>query len=271
MNRHHGKTAVIALVLAVLAGLGVIGLALYPGMANGPTTPDIERVVHSYIVGHPEVLQEAVAVLRKRQSKEAADQDRKLLAENHGALYGSAGSVVAGNPDGDVTIIEFFDYNCPYCKEVFPTLERLQASDPNVRFLFREFPILAPSSLTASRAALAAVRQGRYVALHNALMSTPGHLSDEAIMDIAQRLGLDMNRLRTDMRDPAIDRALSGNLKLAQTLGLTGTPSFVIGDTILRGLASYDKLESLIKAARTDCKTCKTAQQAPAKPSDEPG
>ncbi len=263
MTRHRNRLAFLAFVLALLASVGVVTLALRPASSDGPAKSDIERIVHSYIVEHPEVLQEAVAVLRERQGQEAAQRDRKLLAAHRKALYGDLGAVVTGNPNGDVTIIEFFDYNCPYCKEVFPTLERLQASDPDIRLVLREFPVLAPSSLTAARAALAAERQGLYVELHNALMSTPGRLTDEAIMDIARRIGLDMDRLRADMKDPAIDRAISANLNIAQQLGLSGTPSFVIGDSILRGLAGIEKFEALVKEARAGCETCVVAEQQP--------
>jgi len=159
-----------------------------------------------------------------------------------------------GDPDGDVTIVEFFDYNCPYCRQMTPIMAEAEASDPGLRIVYKEFPILGPGSIFAAKAALAAERQGRYVEFHKALMNADGRVDQALTLSIAEKAGLDIERLKQDMQDPAIQAEIDGNLELAQALRINGTPGFVIGDEILRGATDLSTMTGLIEAARSDGK-----------------
>ena len=161
---------------------------------------------------------------------------------------------VGGNPHGDVSLVEFFDYRCPYCKQVEPSLEALLTQDPHLRFVYKEFPVLGPVSKTAARAALAARKQGKYAALHRALMALKGQIDDSVIFQTASGAGLDVAQLKRDMAAPEIDSDLKANFDLAEALDIRGTPGFVIGDEIVPGAVSLDELKQLIEAARHDRK-----------------
>jgi protein-disulfide isomerase len=157
---------------------------------------------------------------------------------------------VGGNPSGDITLVEFFDYNCPYCRRVAPTVTDLIEDDPNLRLVYKEFPILGPGSQFAARAALASRAQGKYSEFHETLMNAGRQVNEDSVIEIAREVGLDVDRLAQDMEDPAIEAAIARNLALANTLGITGTPSFVIGDEIVPGAVDRATLEGLITQAR---------------------
>jgi protein-disulfide isomerase len=184
---------------------------------------------------------------------QARDQARRIAALGD-ALYAGPGAVVQGNPQGDATLVEFFDYRCPYCKRGWQTIKRLIEEDPNLRVVFRQFPIKdAPGetiSYDAARAALAAARQGKYLAFHDAVFANPTVLTKERVMEIAAKVGLDMDRLKKDMADPAIAQGIEESMMMAATLRLTGTPSYVVGESIISGLISYEGLEQRIAAQR---------------------
>jgi protein-disulfide isomerase len=157
---------------------------------------------------------------------------------------------VGGNPDGDVTLVEFFDYNCPYCRSVAPVMNEAEAADSQLRIVYKEFPILGPNSVYAAKAALAAHRQGHYLAFHQALMQANGKADSNLVLAVAAEVGLDAERLKTDMEDPAIQEAIDRNLALAQALRITGTPGFVVGRQILRGAVDLKTLQQVIQEAR---------------------
>jgi protein-disulfide isomerase len=158
---------------------------------------------------------------------------------------------VTGNPDGDVTLVEFFDYNCPYCRRVAPVVAEAEAADPQLRIVYKEFPILGPGSVFAAKAALAAHRQGLYFALHEALMQAGGRAAEDSVLAVAKAIGVDIERLEADMADPEVQAAIDRNLALAEALRITGTPGFVVGRRILRGATDLETLQSLIREART--------------------
>jgi protein-disulfide isomerase len=160
-------------------------------------------------------------------------QGDPAIAQREAALLHGPASETLGNPKGDVTIVEFFDYACPFCKAVEPRLEAFLKADRKVRLVVEEFPILTPQSVIASRAALAAARQGKYAAFHQALMSYRGGLDEDAIIGVARDVGLDIKRLRKDMADPAVQAAIESNLKLARSIGAHSTPTFIVDDRIL--------------------------------------
>jgi protein-disulfide isomerase len=159
-------------------------------------------------------------------------------------------SPVLGNPRGAVTVVEFFDYRCPYCKQVEPALEALLGEDRQLRFVYKEFPVLGADSVTASRAALAAKKQGKYDAFHRAMMTLKGQINEAAVFKTAESVGLDVERLKRDIASPEVARALKANTDLAEALDIRGTPAFVIGDEIVPGAIDLASLKQLIATAR---------------------
>jgi protein-disulfide isomerase len=157
---------------------------------------------------------------------------------------------VAGNPAGDVTLVEFFDYNCPYCRQAAPQLQQAVADDPNLKLVFKEWPILGPGSEFAAKAALAAERQNKYQAFHQRMMAFTGAINEKSTISVAQQVGLDIGQLEKDMRDPAISAAIERNHALASALRINGTPVFIVGDQIIRGLVDSATLQRSIAEAR---------------------
>jgi protein-disulfide isomerase len=167
-------------------------------------------------------------------------------------IFNDPDSPVGGNPGGDVTIVQFFDYNCPYCRVVAPTLREIERTDANVKFIYKEFPILGPGSEFAARAALAAHRQGKYIPFHRALMATDGRVGERAVMEVAQSVGLDIPQLKKDTEDPGVIAAIERNLDLAGSLRIAVTPTFIIDENILRGAADLKAFQSIIAEARNE-------------------
>jgi len=182
-------------------------------------------------------------------ARPSSSGDPAIVQHEDALLHGPA-SHALGNPNGDVTIVEFFDYACPYCKAVEPRLEAFLKADKKVRLVVEEFPILTPQSAIASRAALAADRQGKYAAFHQALMTYRGGLDEDAILGVAKDVGLDIPRLRRDMADPKLTAAIDANLKLAQTIGVRGTPTFIVDDRILTQPSATIDFSELAAASR---------------------
>ncbi len=204
---------------------------------------DINQMIRAYILEHPEILPEAIQILQNRSRK-------AKLEQNHIGLYEDGYSYVSGNIEGDVTLIEFFDYNCGYCKRALSTIEKLKADDGNLRVIYKEFPILEESSITAAKAAMAAINQGKYEELHIALLSNSGKLTEDRIFEIAREVGLDEKILAKDMTNPLLDRNIQINRRLAQALEINGTPGFIIGEAIVPGALPYEELAKLIEKAR---------------------
>ncbi len=157
---------------------------------------------------------------------------------------------MAGNPKGGVSVVEFFDYRCPYCKEAEPSLDKLLTQDHQLRFVYKEFPILGPASVTAAHAALAAQRQGKYQAFHTAMMAARGNINDDTVYQVAGSVGLDVARLKRDMASPEVAEALKANLELADVLEIHGTPAFIIGNKVVPGVVDLDALQKMIADAR---------------------
>lgn len=224
-------------------------LAAAPAAAADMEREDIERIVREYILEHPEVLVEAMDVLEQRQRAAAEVRARESLDRNYDLLVAAPGDPVAGNPDGDVTIVEFFDYRCPYCRRIVEPLMETVESDGNIRLVFKEFPILGPESTTAAQAALASAMQGRYVEFHEALMNAPA-LDEAAIMSIAEDVGLDTDRLRKDMESEAVAAHIAVTHRLAQELGIRGTPALVIGRQLIPGAIGIDEMKRYVEEAR---------------------
>lgn len=210
----------------------------------------IEQILRDYYLEHPEALieafQRAQATLRAQQQ----DAAKRMVVDRRGDLVADPQAPVAGNAQGDVTIVEFFDYRCAYCKKAHPGMAGLLADEPGVRFVHKQLPVLGPDSIFAARAALASQAQGRYLAFHDAMMAASGALTNEAVFAIAHQVGLDRARLARDMASPEVEAALAKNAALAKALGINGTPSFVVGDTMIPGVAEPAALRQLVAAQR---------------------
>ena len=213
-------------------------------------TAKIEQIIHDYLLQHPEVVIEAVNKYQDQQAKAAAEQQAKALVERRDELTKDPDAPVLGNPKGDVTLVEFFDYRCPYCKAVSAGLIDTIKSDGNVRLVMKEFPILGAESEYAAKAALAANRQGKYGEFHEAMMTFKGKVTIDDVKRIAGEIGVDTAKMERDMVAPEIASMLQRNYDLAQVLGITGTPSFVISDQLIPGAIGMDQLKKRIAAAR---------------------
>ena len=221
---------------------------------NGTMSPEqvqaVERIVHDYLLRNPQVILDAVEQLEQKRNDEAQAAAKSAMATHRDELLHDPDAPVAGNPTGDVTIVEFFDYRCPYCKQVEPSLAQLRKEDSKLRFVYKEFPILGPDSVIASHAALAARKQNKYQALHDALLAAHGQLDETTVLKIAADAGLDAKRLKTDMDSPEIGKIISRNMELAHVLNINGTPGFLIGDQLVPGAVDLDTLKKLVAEAR---------------------
>ncbi|GGD28913.1 DsbA family protein [Sinisalibacter lacisalsi] len=212
----------------------------------------VRELVLETIRDNPEIVMEAVAILQSREAEAQAASQAEVLARERAALERDRNAPVLGNPEGDVTVVEFFDYNCPYCRSVKPEIEALLESDPNVRLVYREWPILGEGSVFAARAALAARKQGLYEEFHWAMMDMNGRANEASVVRIAEGVGLDIAQLRRDMEAPEVEEHIQSSLRLAQELGFNGTPSFVIGDALVPGVMDLEQLQTLVLQARKE-------------------
>jgi len=245
--------AVAALGLFFVAGAMVTGPALAE-TAKKPLSSAQEEAIKSlvkkYLIEHPEVIVEAMERLRAERAKKEKELAKAALAAKHKEIYEDAASPTAGNKAGDVVIVEFFDYQCGYCKSVVDRLMKTIKADGKIKIVFKEFPILGPQSVFASRAALAAKKQGKYFEFHNAMMKLRGRVTQVSVFAVAKSVGIDTKQLATDMRDPAIEKAIRANFALARNLRINGTPAFIIGDQLVPGAVNQQMLEGYIQLAR---------------------
>ena len=231
-------------------------LAVAPLRSIGATeiTPErrqaIEAIIHDYLMQNPDVLIEALRAAEDKANRDADAKAALVLKDRRDEVFDDPATPVGGNPQGDVTIVEFFDYRCPYCKQVQPALQKLLDEDHKLRFVYKEMPVLGAPSVTAAHAALAARLQGKYETFHAAMMGTKGQITDEVVYQVAGSIGLDVDRLKRDMAAPEIDRALKANLALANALDIRGTPGFIIGEHIVPGAIDLDALKDLVAGAR---------------------
>lgn len=212
----------------------------------------IDAQIRDYLLRNPEIIIEAMQVLESRRERDEAAEDGALISRLGDELYDDGYSFVAGNPDGDVTLVEFSDYRCGYCKKAHGAVKALVDADRNVRLVIKEFPILGPESTFAARAAMAAQRQGddKYLAFNDAMMTWQGGLNEATVISLAEEAGLDADRLRDDMNDPKIAENIQQTYALARQLKINGTPGFIVGGRIIRGYIPYDQLRELVDEAR---------------------
>ena len=242
------------MALALSAALLCAAITADTPAQTGPQPPPdkeaVRKIVREYLLEHPEVIEEAIHALNAKRQADQAARTRDALVKNRVALTGHPMSPVSGNPDGDVTLVEFFDYQCGYCKRSLEPVMDLLESDPELRVVWKDFPVLGQVSTFAALASMAAQKQGKYLALHKALMGAPDRLTEESVMEIAGQVGLDLERLQQDMADREIITYLQDTQRLARELGINGTPAFVIGNTLVPGAVDGARLRQLINQAR---------------------
>ena len=248
----HGLLRTLrAALLGLAAGFGIAAGAA----AQEPLTPAqieaFENVIRDYLLRNPEVILEAVRGLEARQQELEAERARQAIGERQDELLHDPMAPVVGAPDAPITVVEFFDYRCPYCKSVAAGMVKTLEAEGDVRIVFKEFPILGPESVYAAKAALAAERQGKYGDFHLALMVFKGQLDTDAVLRVAERVGLDVGQMKADMEAPEIQAALDRNLELAEALGIRGTPAFVIGEQMIPGAIDMTELRRLVRTERS--------------------
>lgn len=236
-------------IAALLLSCAWPGLAMAQGFTPAQRTEIIE-ILRQALREDPSILRDAIGGLQAAEQAAQADGQRAAIAAQGDALFRDPADPVKGNPNGDVTLVEFFDARCGYCKQLHPTMDALLRRDPNIRVVLKDLPILGPASVVASHALLAAQRQGRYVPFYDALMALRVEPSEAVLRQQAERVGLDWARLRRDMDDPAIQARIDGNLRLAQALSIDGTPALVIGETLVPGAVDLPTLERMVAEAR---------------------
>jgi protein-disulfide isomerase len=246
----------IPVLRAAALGLALLASPAALGQGGGFTEAqraELQGIIRDYLVKNPEVLQEALVELDRRQQEAQRTAQASALKEAQGALQNSASATVAGNPQGDVTLVEFFDYNCGYCKRALGDLKTIIKADPKVRLVLKDFPVLGPESLEAHRVALAVKQQlkgERMFDYHVRLMESRGRVNGERAKALAKEMGVDMARLDKDAESAEVRAAIQENVVLGDRLGLTGTPAYVVGDEVVSGAVGVEPLRQALGNVR---------------------
>jgi protein-disulfide isomerase len=211
---------------------------------------EIEAIVREYLKTHPEVLVDAIQAAEDKIKSDAKDKASQALSAHRREVFDDPQSPIAGNPKGDVTLVEFFDYRCPYCRRMEPLLKTLLAEDHGIRVVYKELPILGPESVLAARAALAARGQGKYLEAHDVLIGASGPFTPDTLVALLAGIGVDGPRLRADMDAPELAALLRRELALAEALRIDGTPAFVVGGELVVGAVDIATLRDLVSRAR---------------------
>jgi protein-disulfide isomerase len=219
----------------------------------------IEKIVKDYFMAHPEAMLDIQNALEAKMEKIQADKLKTALKENAAEIYKRPGAPVAGNPNGDITVVEFFDYNCGYCKRAFTDMSKLVEKDSKIKLVLKELPILSKGSEEAARIALAAKMQGKYWEAHRALITVRGEINEQSGLKAVEKLGLDMTRLKRDMESPEVKAEIGFVRDLAQKMGIQGTPHFLVGDRAIPGAPSnlLEQITSHVSDLRKNgCSVC---------------
>jgi protein-disulfide isomerase len=221
---------------------------------------EIESIIRNYLIAHPEVLEDAMAELNKRQAAAEAEKHEAGVAQNSEAIFNSPRGVLLGNKDGDVTFVEFFDYNCGYCKRAMADMLDLLKTDPRLKVVLKEFPVLSQGSVEAAQVAVAVRMQDpsgkKYLDFHQKLLGGRGPADKTRALAAAKEAGLDVNRIEKDLASPEVRATIEENFKLADAMGMNGTPSYVIGKQVVIGAIGLDGLREKIGVARCGKATC---------------
>ena len=238
------------LAIALAASIALSGA---PAVSAAEFTPaqkdEIGAVVKDYLIAHPEVLRAALDALDKHEKQAAADAREKIVDDQAGALFSSTHQATVGNPKGSATLVEFFDYNCHFCKGALPDIARLMKDDPNLKVVLKDFPVLGPESVEASRVAIAVRNQltgDKFWQFHQKLLGMHGVVGKEQALAVAKEMGVDMDRLNKDMASPEVKTSIQEVMQMADALQINGTPSFVVGQEVVIGAVGYDQLKDKI-------------------------
>jgi protein-disulfide isomerase len=242
------RAALLFTVTVLAVGQALSAWAESPSV---PAQPALDQAIEQYIRSHPEVIEQAMQSLEAKRQRGEKLRIRQAIATHQEELLRDPASPVSGNVNGDVTVIEFFDYRCGYCKRVASAVTQLQKDEPGVRVVYKDFPILGEVSVFGARAALAAREQGKHQAFHEAMLASENELTQEEVLAIAQRVGLDVKKLEIDLNAPEWQAAIDRNYALAKLLGISGTPGFVVGSEVYPGALELPGLKALVKQART--------------------
>lgn len=251
-----------ACVAAALAGAAPHALA--QAAAPAPATPpasslsaaqrgDIEGVIRNYLLTHPEVIKEALIELQRKEKADEAAARARIVQDPNGKLFESPHHAVVGNPAGKVTIVEFFDYNCGFCKRALDDLAKLMKAEPNLRVVLKDFPVLGPKSVEAAQVAVALRKQlkgDKFFEFHQKLLMQKGQIGRAEALAAAKVVGADMTKLAADMEDASVREGIAETMQLGDSLGLTGTPSYVVGKEVVVGAVGYDELKQHLDAAK---------------------
>jgi protein-disulfide isomerase len=227
---------------------------------TSPFTPQqkqtIEKIVRDYLIQNPELMMEVSKELEKRQTLLQAAEHKRIISEKKASIFAAKSDFVIGNPSADITVVEFFDYNCGWCKRAVDEVTKLVKADPNVRVVFKELPIFGENSTFAAKAAMASIHQGKYWDFHLALMKER-QVTKENALRIAENVGLNVAKLKEDMANPAYDLALKETSQIAQSLGIEGTPGFIVDAKVSVGFVPADGLQEMIaEIRRAGCQVC---------------
>ncbi len=245
---------------SLMTGLTAFFFALPAAAFDIDAMSDAERQafreeIRGYLLENPEVLMEALSVLEERREAEAAESEGRLLVEFETAIFDDGWSYVGGNPDGDVTIVEFLDYRCGFCKRAHPAVQELIATDGNIRLIVKEFPILGPASELGSRYAIATLRvegDEAYKSVHDAMMEMRGELSASVLERLSEDLVLDHAAIEEEMQSEEVSTVISTNRELASVLNIQGTPSFIMGDSFVRGFVELEQMREIVETIRAE-------------------
>ncbi|HVV93249.1 MAG TPA: DsbA family protein [Hyphomicrobiales bacterium] len=242
-------------VLALAATGLTFAVAALPAAAEDArplTKPEIEKIVHDYLVQNPQILREMSDALQAKDQAEAQTRRAKVFADERYAIFHGPGDAVVGNPKGDVTVVEFFDYNCPYCRHALDDTNALLKSDPNLRFVLKEFPVLTPGSREAAKVALAVVHEapGKYLAFHRELLGSGQPVDGDAALKVAEKLGISKARIAADLATPVTQTPIDNTMKLASELSIDGTPTYIVGNTVMPGAVGLDALKTAVANMR---------------------
>jgi protein-disulfide isomerase len=248
---------------AALLALLVTLPAAAPARAQsftGEQRSEIERIIKDYLMSHPELLQEVMNELEKRQAQAEAEKHRAAVADNSAAIFSSPRQVTLGNPQGDVTVVEFFDYNCSYCKRAMSDMLELIKSDGKLKFVLKEFPVLGDGSVQAAQVAAAVRMQDKtgkkYLEFHQKLLGGRGQADKARALAAAKEVGLDVAKIEKDMASDEVKATIEESFKLAEALGLNGTPSYVVGKDVVIGAVGLNTLKEKVNGARCGKATC---------------
>ena len=250
---------------AALLIAGLLALPSAPLARAQSITPEqrgeIETIIKEYLLTHPELLQDVMNELEKRQVAAEAEKHRNAVKEHAATIYDSPRQVTLGNPQGDVTIVEFFDYNCGYCKRAMTDMIDLIKSDPKLKFVLKEFPVLGEGSVQAAQVAAAARMQDKtggkkYLEFHQKLLGSRGQVDKARALAVAKEVGFDIARIEKDMTSDEVKAQIEESMKLAEALGLNGTPSYVVGPEVVVGAVGLKTLKERVNGARCGKATC---------------